>query len=70
MIVPQKKSEKTYENAVTRLEEIAAEMENPTLPLEESSKLFEEAVSLISFCNEKLKDVELKIQKINAEKDI
>ena len=55
---------------MTRLEEIAAEMENPTLPLEESSKLFEEAVSLISFCNEKLKDVELKIQKINAEKDI
>lgn len=68
--MPQKKSEKTYENAVTRLEEIAAEMENPTLPLEESSKLFEEAVLLISFCNEKLKDVELKIQKINAEKDI
>lgn len=69
--MPQKKSEqKTYENAVTRLEEIAAEMEDPALPLEKSSELFEEAVFLIAFCNEKLKDVELKIQKINAEKDI
>ena len=45
-------------------------MEDPALPLEKSSELFEEAVSLIAFCNEKLKDVELKIQKINAEKDI
>lgn len=71
MTVPQKKSENemTYEKAMTRIEEISAAMEDQSLSIDNSAKLFEEAVNLISFCNNKLKEVELKISKINEEKD-
>ena len=71
MTVPQKKSENemTYEKAMARIEEISAAMEDQSLSIDNSAKLFEEAVNLISFCNNKLKEVELKISKINEEKD-
>lgn len=71
MTVPQKKSENkmTYEKAMARIEEISAAMEDQSLSIDTSAKLFEEAVKLISFCNNKLKEVELKISKINEEKD-
>ncbi|GEM_PF-1286791 len=71
MIVPQKKSEKpiTYEEAMRRIEEISSEMEKESVSLDKLTELFEEAVNLISFCGSKLKDAELKIIKINEEKD-
>ncbi len=66
----QKQSEKmTYENAMLRIEEIVSEMENTSVTLDRSSELFEEAVKLISFCNDKLKETELKITKIDEKKD-
>lgn len=66
----QKQSEKmTYENAMLRIEEIISEMENTSVTLDRSSELFEEAVKLISFCNDKLKETELKITKIDEKKD-
>jgi len=69
--VPQKKSEKpiTYEEAMRRIEEISSEMEKESVSLDKLTELFEEAVNLISFCGSKLKDAELKIIKINEEKD-
>ena len=70
-MVPQKKSEKpiTYEEAMRRIEEISSEMEKESVSLDKLTELFEEAVNLISFCGSKLKDAELKIIKINEEKD-
>lgn len=59
----------TYEKAMRRIEEISSEMENRDLPIDDSAKLFEEAVKLISFCSNKLKEVEVRITKINEEKD-
>lgn len=69
--MPQKKSEKpiTYEEAMRRIEEISSEMEKESVSLDKLTELFEEAVNLISFCGSKLKDAELKIIKINEEKD-
>lgn len=65
------KSEKpiTYEEAMRRIEEISSEMEKESVSLDKLTELFEEAVNLISFCGSKLKDAELKIIKINEEKD-
>lgn len=66
--MPQKKSEElNYETAMNRISQIAAEMEKPDLPLEKSAELFEEAVALISFCSEKLKEIELKIKTVDRD---
>ena len=42
-----KKNEKTFEDALQRLEEIAQLLENEETPLEDSIQLFEEGLSLI-----------------------
>ena len=59
-----KKNEKTFENALQRLEEIAQLLENEETPLEDSIQLFEEGIELKDFCEEKLKSEKLKKNKI------
>ena len=59
-----KKNEKSFEDALQRLEEIAQLLENEETPLEDSIKLFEEGIELKEFCEEKLKSAKLKIDKI------
>ena len=59
-----KKNEKTFEDALQRLEEIAQLLENEETPLEDSIQLFEEGIELKDFCEEKLKSAKLKINKI------
>lgn len=56
----------TYEEAMTRLEKIVSMLENDTLSLDESLKLFEEGTSLARFCNKTLDEAELKITKLNS----
>ncbi|MEK9886067.1 MAG: exodeoxyribonuclease VII small subunit [Pelagibacteraceae bacterium] len=59
-----KKNEKSFESALKRLEEISELLEDENTPLEDSIKLFEEGVELKDFCEEKLKNAKLKIDKI------
>lgn len=59
--------EKTFESAMTRLEEISAELESGSRSLEESMKLFEEGTQLIRYCNEELASAEQKIVKLTEE---
>lgn len=59
-------AELTYDQALTRLEEIVKLMESGTLGLDESLKLFEEGTELAGFCNKTLEAAELKISKLNA----
>ncbi len=54
----------TYEQAYNRITEISQLLESGDVSLDESLKLFEESVGLISFCNSQLKDAELKIKTI------
>lgn len=56
--------EKSFESAMTRLEEIAAELESGSRSLEESMKLFEEGTQLLRCCNEQLASAEQKIVKL------
>jgi len=53
---------KTFEQAVKRLEEIVAELEEGNLPLEESLKIYEEGVESTKFCSTKLNETEEKIK--------
>ena len=59
-----KKNEKNFESALSRLEEISDLLENEDTPLEESIKLFEEGIELKEYCEEKLKSAKIKIDKI------
>ena len=54
--------QKTFEQAIKRLEEIVAELEEGNLPLEESLKIYEEGVELTKFCSTKLNETEDKIK--------
>lgn len=65
-------NELTYEKAYNRLEEIVEKLENGSVPLEESMKLFEEGTKLANFCDTKLNDAEQKFTQLiteNSESD-
>jgi len=55
-------SEKKFEAALTRLEEIVKELEQGDLPLEQSLKLFEEGIKLSRICNSRLEDAERRVE--------
>lgn len=59
----------TFEEAIARLEEIVRALESGTAPLDSSLGLFEEGVSLVKLCNEKLDNVEQKIKVLVRDKD-
>ena len=59
-----KKKENNFESALKRLEAISDLLENEDTPLEDSIKLFEEGIELKEFCEEKLKNAKLKIDRI------
>ena len=54
----------SYEQAITRLEEIVKQMEQGNAPLEESLKLFEEGTALIAQCAKQLDEAELKVVRL------
>ncbi len=58
----------TLETALQRLEEIAEQM-NGEIPLDDSIKLYAEAVKLIDFSSKKLEEAKLKIEKLTADKE-
>jgi len=57
-----KKKEKSFEDALKRLEEIVTLLEKGGLSLEESLSLFEEGVNLSRFLHKKLKEAERKVE--------
>ena len=54
----------TFEESMTRLEEIVKAMEHGDVALEESLKLFQEGTELVSRCGKLLDDAELLVKKI------
>lgn len=57
-----RKAKKTFEDALSQLESIVAQLEDGDLPLEESLKLFEEGIKLSRFCNQKLNEAQKKVE--------
>ena len=56
-----KQEEKTFEELITKLEDITNKLESDKLSLDESVKLFEEGIKISKKCNEKLEDAEKRI---------
>lgn len=52
----------TYEEAITKLENIVKQLEDGSLPLDKSLELFEEGARLTTFCTKALNDAELKVK--------
>jgi exodeoxyribonuclease VII small subunit len=55
-------SERSYEEAVVRLEEIVAKLEAGDLSLDECLTLFEEGIGLAKYCSGKLDAAEGKLE--------
>lgn len=55
-------TKKTFEDALSELEEIAARLEDGTLGLDDSIKEFEKGIKLAKLCQEKLDEAERKIE--------
>ncbi len=57
---------KTFEEASARLDELVRQMETGQLPLDDMIAAFEEGRALVAFCNEKLTEVQKRVEKIKA----
>ena len=57
----------TFETAIKQLEDIVEKLEAGDVDLEYSVSLYEQGMQLKKFCEQKLKEVELKINKIKIE---
>ena len=57
-----KKDEKSFETALARLNEIVSALEGGSAPLDQSLALYEEGISLVRFCTEKLDAAEAQIK--------
>ena len=54
----------TYADAMQRLEDISARLENGTVPLEESIALYEEIAKLAAYCKQILQQAQQKITEL------
>lgn len=59
---------KTFESALTRLEQITEELEDGELSLDSSLKKFDEGIKLASYCREQLTKARAKVELL-IEKD-
>ena len=57
----------TYEQAISRLEEIVNQFENNEISLEKSISLFQEGIELSQLCDLKLKNIQAKVAQIYEE---
>jgi exodeoxyribonuclease VII small subunit len=57
-----KATEPTFEQSLLRLEKVLEDLEHGNLPLEEALKAFEEGVRLVKACQQKLDEVEQKVE--------
>ena len=61
--------EMKLEDALKRLDEVTAALENESEDLERSLKLYEEGVRLVRICSEKLGEAERKVNLIKMNSD-
>lgn len=61
--------EKRFESALEELEQVVEQLESGELSLEDSLAAFEKGVGLVRFCNQKLAEVEKKIEMLVRDKE-
>ena len=57
---------KNFEDSLKKLEQLVAEMESGTLPLDEMMKHFEEGRRLVTFCTAELETIRQRIEKVTS----
>jgi exodeoxyribonuclease VII small subunit len=62
-------SSQKFEAALQELAQLVEQLESGDLSLEDSLAAFEKGVGLVKYCNEKLSEVEKKIQILVKDKD-
>ena len=62
-------AEKSFEEALDRIDEIVRTLEKGDAPLEESLKMFEECAGLIRICEKMLNEAEQKVVKLRPSAD-
>lgn len=62
-------SSKKFESALEELESVIEQLESGDLSLEDSLAAFENGVGLIKYCNQKLSEVESKIEILLKDKE-
>ena len=55
-------AKKTFETALSRLEQITAELEDGEISLENSLKKFDEGIKLAGYCSEQLAEARAKVE--------
>lgn len=60
-------AELTFEQAITRLEQIVQQLESGRCALDDALKLFEEGTKLTAFCSQALRTAEQKILRLTAQ---
>lgn len=62
-------TDKKFESALEELEQVVEQLESGELSLEDSLSAFEKGVGLVRFCNQKLNEVEKKIEMLVKDKE-
>ena len=62
-------SDQKFESALEELEQVVEQLESGELSLEDSLSAFEKGVGLVRFCNQKLNEVEKKIEMLVKDKE-
>jgi len=62
-----KKNTQTFESALERIEQIAAQMETGDLPLDQLVIIYEEGLGLVRFCSQRLSEAEKRLQAITRD---
>lgn len=62
-------SDKKFESALEELEQVVEQLESAELSLEDSLSAFEKGIGLVRFCNQKLNEVEKKIEILVKDKE-
>jgi exodeoxyribonuclease VII small subunit len=62
-------ADRKFESALEELEQVVEELESGELSLEDSLSAFEKGVGLVRFCNQKLTEVEKKIEMLVKDKE-
>jgi exodeoxyribonuclease VII small subunit len=62
-------SDKKFESALEELESVVEQLESGDLSLEDSLAAFEKGVGLVKYCNQKLSEVEKKVELLVKDKE-
>ena len=63
------KKSQTFEQSITRLDEIVRQLEQGNVPLEDALKLFQEGTALVDTCGKLLDKAEQKVAKLSKGAD-